>query len=255
MVLHPQVERWNHRHLPDPRLLMDGDNFLPCQIAARRGRESIARMLLPSNPITSLFDDNDLNLLGPPTLAAIAGAVLRGTLANDLGALMQEQEDPVSTSTGDAGSSVDAATAALAAPSEQLADGEGTEEESLSAASAAALVVEEASTETTDDVPKSLAANSIASMSSAGDRVCDVCFDAATQVRLAPCSHELCLSCCKSLLDMNSRCVMVCPFCRGGVRHLMPVCQPVERSVAMVAAATPFPPEPAVALSSNQLVL
>jgi hypothetical protein len=215
-------------------------------------------MLLPSNPITSLFDENDLNLLGPPTLAAIAGAVLRGTLAKDLGALMQEQEEPVSTSTGDAGSSVDAAAAAaLAAPSEQLADGEGTEEESLSAAPAAALVVEEASTETTDDVPNSLAANSIASMSSAGDRVCDVCFDAATQARLAPCSHELCLSCCKSLLDMNSRCVMVCPFCRGGVRHLMPVCQPVERfgAVGVAAAATPLFPEPAVVLTSNQLVL
>jgi hypothetical protein len=212
-------------------------------------------MLLPSNPITSLFDDNDLNLLGPPTLAAIAGAVLRGTLANDLGALMQEQEDPVSTSTGDAGSSVDAATAALAAPTEQLADGEGTEEVSLSAA--AALVVEEASTETTDDVPKSLAANSIASMSSAGDRVCDVCFDGATQVRLAPCSHELCLSCCKSLLDMNSRCVMMCPFCRGGVGHFMPVCAPVKPSgvVAVAGAAVPFFPEPAVALTSNQWLL
>jgi hypothetical protein len=182
--------------------------------------------------------------------------VLRATLAKDLGALMQEQEEPLSTSTGDSGSGADAA------PSKQHTDGEGAEAESLSAAPAAApvptVVVEEASTETADDVPESPTANSIssmASMSSAGDRVCDVCFDAATQVRLVPCSHELCLSCCKSLLDMNSRCVMVCPFCRGGVRHLVPVCQPVEPSGAVAAAATPFLPEPAVALTSNQLVL
>jgi hypothetical protein len=225
---------------------MDGDNFLPCQIAARRGRDSIARMLLPSNPITSLFGENDLNLLGPPTLAAIAGAVLRATLDKDLAVLMQEQEEPVSTSTGDAGSGVNAG------PSKQ-----GSEAESLSAGSVPTVVVEEASTETADDVPESPIANSIASMSSAGDRVCDVCFDATTQVRLAPCSHELCLSCCKSLLDMNSRCVMVCPFCRGGVGHFMPVCEPVEPSgvVAVAGAAAPFFPEPVVALTSNQLVL
>ena len=204
-------------------------------------------MLLPSNPITSLFGENDLNLLGPPTLAAIAGAVLRATLDRDLGALqMQEQEEPVSTSTGDACSEVDVGHSK-----------QGAEAESLSAGSVPMVMVEEVSTQTADDVSDSLTANSIASMSSAGDRVCDVCFDAATQVRLAPCSHELCLSCCKSLLDMNSRCVMMCPFCRGGVGHFMPVCAPVKPSgvVAVAGAAVPFFPEPAVALTSNQLVL
>jgi hypothetical protein len=44
--------------------------------------------------------------------------------------------------------------------------------------------------------------------------LCGVCFEAAPLVMLQPCKHQLCVGCCSHLLHMNSRCVLVCPFCR-----------------------------------------
>jgi len=210
-----QVEHWYHRHLPDPRLLLDGDNFLPCQIAARRNHADIARMLLPSNPMSSLFAEGELNLVGPPSLAAIAGAVLRGTLAGDL-ERVQQHEEPHQEHT----------TAAADAPAAETAAAETPDVSSVAAvqsADAAAAEVEECDVADT--------------ASCAADKVCGVCFDVTSQVRLVPCGHELCAACCRSLLALNSRCVMVCPFCRGGVAHLEPLHADGEQCAAGHAAA------------------
>lgn len=246
---------------------MDGDNFLPCQIAARRNHAEVARMLLPSNPITSLFEEGDLSLLGPPTLAAIAGAVLRATLAGDLDQLMQQEQQAQQEEGSSADdSSADGSTEAEDGCAEPCAHAEeacesqtvspaaapAPEAEPVAVAAKAAVVPAEAG----GDLPYARADSSLSS-SSAGDTVCGVCFDLSAEVRLNPCGHQLCLNCCKSLLDLNSRCVMVCPFCRRGVGHLVPVCQPVAPcGVAhAAAAAVPMTPGPAVALTSNHLVL
>ncbi|WIA34900.1 hypothetical protein OEZ86_013187 [Tetradesmus obliquus] len=37
-----------------------------------------------------------------------------------------------------------------------------------------------------------------------------------------PCKHRICADCCATMLAAQSRCVLVCPFCRGGVGALGP---------------------------------
>jgi hypothetical protein len=85
--------------------------------------------------------------------------------------------------------------------------------------------------------------------------VCGVCFDMPPQVRLAPCGHQLCTGCCQSLLAMNSRCIMVCPFCRGGVAHLEPLHAPAGAGTGPAAVHAPLRPEPAFAVASAPLVM
>lgn len=231
-----QVEHWYHRHLPDPRLLLDGDNFLPCQVAARRNHTEAAQMLLPTNPIMSLFAGEDVGLLGPPSLAAIAGAVLRATLAGDLNQLVQQEQQQQDEQTS------------ASVPAEATAVPEDATAEDISAAAP-----EHAATEASADLDSSADADSCE-----GDKVCGVCFDVPPQVVLSPCGHQLCTDCCQSLLAMNSRCVMVCPFCRGGVGHLKPVgqaCPGCDHAHTATAVHAPMRPEPAFALSSAQLVL
>lgn len=223
-----QVETWSHRHLPDPRLLLDGDNFLPCQIAARRQYPSVAHMLLPSNPI----GPGDLNLVGPPTLAAIAGAVLRSTLSQDLGQLLQkEQEGRRQRMHMHSGSSL----ASVASTAE--------------ASDAAACSSDEGDCFATDEDEHEV--HSPAGSAAGDDAMCGVCFDAPAQVALAPCGHQLCTSCCKSLLDLNSRCVMQCPFCRGGVGHLAPIWQPAERPSGAVLVVPSAMLRPAAAFTHS----
>ncbi|WIA19351.1 hypothetical protein OEZ85_003981 [Tetradesmus obliquus] len=83
-LLKAYMEQWHHRHMPDPRLVMDGDYFLSCQVAVRRQHTVLARMLLPSTPLASLFADGEVTALGPPSLAQIAGNVLRQAMETEL---------------------------------------------------------------------------------------------------------------------------------------------------------------------------
>lgn len=230
-----QVEHWYHRHLPDPRLLLDGDSFLPCQVAARRNHAEAARLLLPSQPITSLFADGDLSLLGPPSLAAIAGAVLRATLAGDLNQVLQQEQEQQ-----------DCAEASAEGDAESEAE-EGVAEGAPGPAADAN--VQDDATELAGTAEAADAASSV------GDKVCGVCFDMPPQVLLAPCGHQLCTGCCQSLLAMNSRCIMVCPFCRGGVAHLERLHAPAAAGKGPASAAVPLHPEPAFAVASATLVM
>lgn len=214
------MEHWYHRHLPDPRLLLDGDSFLPCQVAARRNHAVAANMLLPSNPITSLFADGDASLVGPPSLAAIAGAVLRATLAGDLDQVMQQQEgQEQAEEQGSAPAAAAGENGSCAEADRHVAAGSPLEVAGDVPAAPARTTVEAAPSPASSD---------------AGDAVCGVCFDVPPQVQLSPCGHSLCTDCCQSLLAMNSRCVMVCPFCRGGVGHL----QPMPAQAARAAGCT-----------------
>lgn len=239
-----QVEHWYHRHLPDPRLLLDGDSFLPCQVAARRNHAEAARMLLPSQPITSLFADGDLSLLGPPSLAVIAGAVLRATLAGDLDQVLQQDEQKqqadCAAATAECGAGLDA---------EALVEGDVAAVPAGAQGPAADAEVQDASAGLT----ASTAATDTVSI--VGDKVCGVCFDMPPQVHLAPCGHQLCTGCCQSLLAMNSRCIMVCPFCRGGVAHLRALRGPAGAGTGPAAVHAPLCPEPAFAAASAPLVV
>lgn len=237
-----QVEHWYHRHLPDPRLLLDGDNLLPCQIAVRRNHADIARMLLPSNPMSSLFAEGELSLVGPPSLATIAGAVLRGTLAGDL-ERVQQHEQPHQEHTA-------------AAADEPAAESSAAEVPDVS--SVAAVQSADAASAASAEVEECVAAEAA---SSAADKVCGVCFDATSQVRLVPCGHELCAGCCRSLLALNSRCVMACPFCRGGVGHLVPLhadgeqCEAGHAAVATAPVPVCATPGPVAAFTSSAVVV
>jgi hypothetical protein len=256
-----QVEHWYHRHLPDPRLLLDGDSFLPCQVAARRHHADAAHMLMPSNPITTLFADGDASLVGPPSLAAIAGAVLRATLAGDLNVVMQQQqgqEQQGQEQEEQADEQVQGSAPAAGADEE---DGSCAEADRSDAAAAAGSASAVAGDEPAAPACTAAEAAPSPASSDAGDAVCGVCFDVPPQVQLRPCGHTLCTDCCQSLLAMNSRCVMVCPFCRGGVGHLQPVVAHTEHGAAgglQAAAAVhvhvPLRPEPVVPLASVGLV-
>jgi hypothetical protein len=244
-----QVETWSHRHLPDPRLLLDGDSFLPCQVAARRQHAGVARMLLPSNPIASLFGPGDLNLVGPPTLAALAGAVLRATLSEDLGQLLAQAHEArkqrLRSNSAASVASTDAASVAEASDAAACS----SEEEDCSAFEASE---EGCCSEEHEHAAGDTEAGSHAASSSVGDdALCGVCFDAVSEVVLAPCGHQLCASCCKSLLDLNSRCVMQCPFCRGGVGHLAPICQPAAAPCGGMRVMPSALPHPAAAFTHS----
>jgi hypothetical protein len=264
-----QMEQWQHRHMPDPRLVMDGDDFLPCQVAVRREHTALARMLLPSTPLASLFGEGEIVVLGPPSLAQIAGSVLRQVMEAELQGIQQatglaQAEDPAAAAAGAsdpaaageasvaaAGDSITAAAAgdAVVAVSAAAAAAAGTAQDDGEAAaraadaaaahgvpacktpmqpqhagSAAAAVAEQdaGSAATVMSLERSASSSSecscsgcsAAASSCSSDDLCGVCFEAAPLVALQPCKHQLCLGCCSHLLHMNSRCVLVCPFCR-----------------------------------------
>lgn len=185
-----QVDVWQHRGHADPRLQLDGDDRLPAQVAARRQRTNLARLLLPSTPMATLLDGDDLTVLGPPRLADLAAAALRQQLAGDLATAQQ------------------------------------------AAAASAALGGADAAAHAAIDEPASRCGSS---SSGGDDEACGVCFDSELLLTLRPCGHRVCAACCQHMLEMGTCCVLICPFCRGGVAHLAP-----PRGAA--AAAAPAPP-------------
>jgi hypothetical protein len=250
-----QMEQWHHRRMPDPRLVMDGDDFLPCQVAVRRQHTALARMLLPSTPLVSLLGEGEVTVLGPPSLAQIAGGVLRQAMEAELQGIQQatgvaQPDDAAAAAGGEAsvptgGDSITAAdAAAVAAAAAAQDDGEAAARAADAAAAhgvpacktpdmpqhgGAAAVAEQAagSAGTVLSLERSASSSSgrscggcsSAASSCSSDDMCGVCFEAAPLVALQPCKHQLCLGCCLHLLQMNSRCVLVCPFCRWVV-HL-----------------------------------
>lgn len=46
---------------------------------------------------------------------------------------------------------------------------------------------------------------------------CGVCLDERALVCMAPCSHRLCVGCCRNLFKLDYASVVLCPFCRGAV--------------------------------------
>jgi hypothetical protein len=285
-----QLERWAQRNLPDPRLLVDGDSHLPCHVAARREHEQLTRMLLPSVSLQAMFADGELEACGPPSLAAIAGLVLRRTLADDLQATRRQQAEAQSqqqqgkqgegaedgprvarsisnaSNTSTSSSSGGGTTLAAACVASQLQrapagkarlcsaaraggapprDSAGGREHlgmharerrqaRLQAGGKAANAGRALDASGGGGDARAPAAATAAAAAAAGqaascgshaglDALCGVCLDAAPQVALAPCSHELCIGCCQRLLALNSRCVMVCPFCRASVARLLPL--------------------------------
>jgi hypothetical protein len=264
------MEQWHHRHMPDPRLVMDGDDFLPCQVAVRRQHTALARMLLPSTPLASLFGEGDIVVLGPPSLAQIAGSVLRQVMEAELQGIQQatglaQERDPAAAAAAAAGAAAageasvaaagDSITAAAAAGDAAVADsaaaaatataqddGEAAAraadaaaahgvpacktpmqpQHAASAAAAAGAEQDAGSAANVMSLERSASSSSecscsgcsAAASSCSSDDLCGVCFEAAPLVALQPCKHQLCLGCCSHLLHMNSRCVLVCPFCR-----------------------------------------
>lgn len=75
------------RAFPDPRLPRDGDSLQPWQLA-RRLRMPEWRQLHPATPITELFEPESLNLVGVPSLQALAALALRSKLNTSLQAAM-----------------------------------------------------------------------------------------------------------------------------------------------------------------------
>lgn len=227
LCLWEQMEQWHHRHMPDPRLVMDGDYFLSCQVAVRRQHTVLARMLLPSTPLASLFADGEVTVLGPPSLAQIAGNVLRQAMETELqgiqrGSGLQEEADEAAAA---AAAPVPAAAAAavdeeeVAARAADAAAAHGvpackSPRLPLNQQRAAAATAGSAAAALPLERSASNSSNCSAAGSSCSDDLCGVCFEAAPLVMLQPCKHQLCVGCCSHLLHMNSRCVLVCPFCR-----------------------------------------
>lgn len=230
--------------MPDPRLVMDAEDQLPCQVAARRHHAQLARMLLPSTPISTVVQDIEGVVLGPPSLANIVAAVLRDNLHNELvqvqqhlgltleGEQPQEQEPVIEQDAAEETIfDMELHSEHLQQPEQQqgvqhavtLAEdatiGLDLERvELLKQLDAASVDASDCSSSANGpSLTCDLASNS---SSSNGEAVCGVCFDEPAQVALAPCVHKLCVTCCKQLLDLDSKCVLVCPFCRGNVAHV-----------------------------------
>eukprot|EP00878_Enallax_costatus_P004478 GHUV01004718.1.p1 GENE.GHUV01004718.1~~GHUV01004718.1.p1 ORF type:complete len:292 (+),score=101.94 GHUV01004718.1:1255-2130(+) len=244
-----QTDRWHQRRMPDPRLVMDAEDQLPCQVAARRHHPQLARMLLPSTPMSSAVESVEGVVLGPPSLANIAAAILRDNLHHELvqvqhqlGLPVEEnQQEPeqhpivqdaaeeaifdIELHPDDVEQQVQleaqceaepAAVTGPAAVTEANLDLEHVELlEHLAAASLDAA--ECSSTASGPSLTCSLVSRSSSTDSSA---LCGVCFDQPAHVTLAPCVHKLCVTCCKQLLALNSKCVLMCPFCRANVAHV-----------------------------------
>lgn len=225
--------------MPDPRLVMDGDDQLPCQIAARRQHAQLARLLLPSTPLSTVMENIEGVLLGPPSLANIAAAVLRENLHAELTQAQQQlgvtPEQQQQTEPEAAADSMDVIfDMEEESDAEQLQHVEQPEQRDAKLPAATQQgpvaqllrvhVVHEADTPECSSMLSrpSIISGSVASSSHSCDSsmLCGVCFDQAPQVTLAPCDHQLCLNCCKHLLALNSRCVLSCPFCRANVAHV-----------------------------------
>eukprot|EP00775_Hariotina_reticulata_P011968 gene11968-12111_t len=87
-LLRAWVDSLQYRNLPDMRLVLDGNDRLACHVAAHRRHADLARLLLPSTPIAEVICDADM-VLGPPSLARIAGLALHHVLLADLCTLQQ----------------------------------------------------------------------------------------------------------------------------------------------------------------------
>lgn len=222
--------------MPDPRFVMDGDEQLPCQVAARRQHEQLAHMLMPSTPLASILENVEGVLLGPPSLANIAAAALRENLRAELTSVQQqvatvalegephglECEDP------DAGDTIfamdehieqqphhDCLMSAGGALLSEL-------EHNCEVTAAAFARCSSASSSHNSSSHAHLLSFSVTSSCSSADStvMCGVCFEQVPAISFAPCKHQLCVDCCKQLLDLNSRCVLTCPFCRCNVAHI-----------------------------------
>eukprot|EP00879_Flechtneria_rotunda_P000452 GHRR01000551.1.p1 GENE.GHRR01000551.1~~GHRR01000551.1.p1 ORF type:complete len:601 (+),score=258.81 GHRR01000551.1:339-2141(+) len=350
-LLKAYVETWAQRQMPDPRLIMDGDDQLPCQVAASRQHRALAAMLLPSASLAAIFTDDELPQIGPPSLASLAAAALRGQLDREFSSIEQgaqqhgcqpanglapvidrkppwhaaayvaegldydvadaaADEEPAGAvairarpaSAGIAPAACQSAAAlpvdegfdsAIAIASSSLLPAEwqatmlaagvdsrdssnsdiwtnvyedGRESNRKAEHTTAAEQANEhkqqpphcmitpdysnptAATSAGDEMSSSSVVSS--DELSSEDDVCGVCFDTQPVVALAPCNHQLCVSCCRHLLAMNSRCVLACPFCRSSVGHLALVGQQQQQS----APATLAFPAAAAAAAAWQTV-
>lgn len=234
---------------------MDSDDLLPCQIAARRQHADLARLLLPSTPLDEVVAGAPVVLLGPPTLATIAGSMLRARMTAQLQLIKGTECDCCAVCTG-----VSHGEGRCDCQSPPLTQEEARSQQQQQAdvvaradvavplpklVSDAMLAIDAAAAAAT---PPSMRCSSVCSSSSSShghsDSRCGVCFDADACVRLLPCGHRLCSECCSHLLDLGThRCVLTCPFCRGSVGSLGPVGgigiddAAVEAAVLQAAAA------------------
>jgi hypothetical protein len=145
----------------------------------------LARLLLPSTPMAEVICDADL-VLGPPTLARIAGTTLRNVLVEDLSVLQQaaQMQD-----------AMELAPSASASDSELHMPG-------IQHNSATPVTPGNGASDTDED------------------GACGVCFETACMAVLQPCRHQLCLSCCQQMLGLEGCRMMLCPFCRAPVGRL-----------------------------------
>lgn len=201
-----QVELWQHRRMPDPRLVKDDDGKLPCHLAP--GGSDLQHCLLPRTPLTSLFDgcEPEVVQFGPMSLARLAGAALRQKLTFELTAI----EDQGCCCCQEPQQQQEASAAGLEVAEEGL---EGQSCRGAGACCCSCTVGSDCS------VP---VASKPDLESAVEDTLCGVCLDAAPVVALAPCQHLLCAACCTCILRLKSPTVMVCPFCRRSVGSLIP---------------------------------
>lgn len=222
-----QVDQWQHRRMPDPRLVMDGEDRLPCQVAMRRQHNEVARMLLPSTPLSSLFADGELTVLGPASLAEIAGTVLRQTMERELQNIQQTMGSAGLLPGQEPSSAAAAADAIVSVPAgdpgheRQLQQDCGDRPNTAQCKPFGGLQDLQGATTATVAVGEQPAGGAAWNSttcrqvsSCASEEVCGVCFEARPCVALEPCKHQLCIPCCAHLLEMHSRCVLMCPFCR-----------------------------------------
>lgn len=204
-----QAEQWQHRGLPDLRLLGDRNKQLPFQLALRQASNpaasDLAAKLTPSTPLAVLFAGEPGSTalqLGPSSLAILAGNVLRRKLYDDL-AVLQATAEGAAAAAPSCSSSVPSCSSAGAAVANSSVAPAGNAATSASGRDAAACV--RAKTHATQEAVAAL------------EEPCGVCLDAVPKVMLCSCKHKLCKRCCSIMLGLNSRCVLMCPFCRAYV--------------------------------------
>uniref|UniRef100_A0A383VCQ1 RING-type domain-containing protein n=1 Tax=Tetradesmus obliquus TaxID=3088 RepID=A0A383VCQ1_TETOB len=233
-LLRAYAKQWQHRGHPDPRLLEDRTHCLPYQLALRHNNAALAECLDPTTPLASLFGDAATQqlpasvLLGPASLAQLARAALHRKLESELKSLQDQAEAaPVSLSQ----------KAVLQPVMMIVAEGEAADAAVSDASAVLCCATSEvlccASSKMLTGADVTTAACKSEDATAAGDDAqdeetdddgepCGVCLDAAPAVCLQPCKHRICADCCATMLAAQSRCVLVCPFCRGGVGALGP---------------------------------
>ncbi|KAF6260885.1 ankyrin repeat-containing domain protein [Scenedesmus sp. NREL 46B-D3] len=221
-LLKAYAEQWQHRGMPDPREFADRNHQLPYQLALRHSNTDLADRLRPSTPLASLFAADgaagDLSAvqLGPGSLVRLAGAVLRSKLQADLDVLRRVaqsraglQEAPSDQT--EANDKPPAAPATEHAAQHSGAAGHASDAAGLALCSSGGC---------TAVAHGGVADCGGSELGSSEGGLCGVCMDAAPAVQLVPCSHQLCVQCCCSMLDSDTRSVFVCPFCRSAVAAL-----------------------------------